>query len=193
MPAQRTSRFRLQFTHVLLTYARSGDLTKEALETHLRTLLPDKTKWVSAAKELHQDGEPHLHAVLSLNARHDLRNARFFDWMGKHPNITKHNGWKKPVEYIRKDGDYCGDHPETADRLGYGDLVSKATGPSDFAALVLQHHPRDAVLFHDRIQAFANAHWTTPSEPYVHPEEFTFRPLPRPLLDWTEQRTVRIA
>lgn len=66
------------------------------------------------AKELHEDGGTHYHAVISYRRRYHCRNERFFDYFGCHPNIQAARSFDAVRKYIEKDGDYVtfGELPE---------------------------------------------------------------------------------
>jgi len=56
--------------------------------------------------EAHQDGTPHVHAVIQFSKKVDIRNERHFDLNEFHPNVqsVKHMG--KSINYVKKDGLY---------------------------------------------------------------------------------------
>lgn len=55
-------------------------------------------------KELHADGEPHLHAAVEFSSRLQTRRADFFDFDERHPNVARVRTWGACVNYCRKDG-----------------------------------------------------------------------------------------
>ena len=106
------NRFRLQAKNIALTYSnieqqRTSFSHQELLE-FLRTL-PD-VHYVLVSKEHHEDGNTHYHALVTLSKKPDIRNSRFFDYQGCHPNIQackKVQAWKT---YVKKDGDWLSIH-----------------------------------------------------------------------------------
>lgn len=95
--------FRLNCKGFFLTYAQCP-LDKEEVLEHLKT----KRKGLKEAvvcRELHEDGQPHLHAYLYYETPFDCRNARFFDIEGYHPSIESAKSLKAVKAYIKKDGD----------------------------------------------------------------------------------------
>ncbi len=96
--------FRIQGKCFFLTYPKSGDVTGELLSEHIRA------EWSPAyglvATELHDDGEPHLHAVVRFDKRRDIRNARYFDFMGAHCNIQRCKDVQHSIRYCKKDGNF---------------------------------------------------------------------------------------
>lgn len=97
---------RLQGKKFLLTYPQCS-LTKEALSSFLRDHF--EVKAFTIARELHQDGTPHLHAAIILECSPNSSNMRLFDFDGHHPNIktlkTK-SDFDRASKYCQKDGDY---------------------------------------------------------------------------------------
>lgn len=91
--------FRLQAKHILLTYSQCT-LTKPELLDFL-SKLPNADK-ILISSERHQDGSPHLHAYFSFSKKPDIRNERFFDTHGYHPNI-KGQAKASAIQYITKE------------------------------------------------------------------------------------------
>ena len=97
-----------------LTYPKCP-LTKE--EVHV--LLCAKGRAIHGgviARELHEDGSPHIHVYLLLEARHRVRNPTFWDLAGYHGNYQHAKSYTAVVQYVKKDKDY----------LEFGDLDLEA-------------------------------------------------------------------
>jgi len=77
--------FRLTSRNLLLTYSQCNR-SKEDLHAYLLTL--DLAEHVLVARETHQDGNFHLHAYFGFTRKPDIKNPRYFDWDGFHPNIA---------------------------------------------------------------------------------------------------------
>nr|WAE42211.1 MAG: replication associated protein [Cressdnaviricota sp.] len=64
----------------------------------------------ASARELHKDGEYHLHVFVAFGTRRNVQSARYFDVSIKdktyHPNTQKCKDRKKWLRYISKDGDH---------------------------------------------------------------------------------------
>lgn len=89
-----------------LTYPQCS-LAKEDLLDALKAKV-DVVEYVVAA-ELHQDGNPHLHAFIALRGQL-LWNAKkkpdFWDVDGHHPNVQIARSWRAVQAYCKKDGDF---------------------------------------------------------------------------------------
>lgn len=49
--------------------------------------LPNNIEHYVIARELHEDGSPHIHAYLRLKKVLKIRDMNYFDIKGRHPNI----------------------------------------------------------------------------------------------------------
>lgn len=174
--------FRIQGRHFFLTYPQSH-FSKESLHTHLCTLTETTTVLVS--RELHEDGQPHLHAVASFPRRRDIRDDRFFDYEGRHPNVQRCRSLQAAAEYISKDGDTVGNLGIAEERIGWAGILEQAATKEEFMVLVRQHYPRDYVLNMDRIHSYADTNYKDTQDPsYVNPyPEFAWL-LPESVQQW---------
>nr|WPR18794.1 MAG: hypothetical protein [Crogonang virus 115] len=71
-------------------------------------LLLAKGKEITGAvicRELHQDGQPHVHAYVLLGRQFCCKNARFWDLGEYHGRYEKARNIDHCVKYIKKDGD----------------------------------------------------------------------------------------
>lgn len=76
--------YRANRSKFFLTYAKSGDLTREDVLEHLTTY-GEISKYLIAT-ELHKDGTPHIHAYIQYAKKQDFKNCRWADVKGHHPN-----------------------------------------------------------------------------------------------------------
>lgn len=97
---------RLQGKKFLLTYPQCT-LTKEEVLEAIRA--QNGIEEYTIARELHQDGTPHLHACLILSDSPRTTNMRYFDIAQFHPNVkvlkTKAD-FERATRYCQKDGDF---------------------------------------------------------------------------------------
>lgn len=101
------SQFRLQATHISLTYPRC-DISLEDLETFLRNKSFGSRKPIHLiiSHETHEDGSPHRHAYIKYSAKMETRNARAFDFNGFHPNVQRTENVPAWINYVKKDGTF---------------------------------------------------------------------------------------
>lgn len=119
-------------TRFFLTYAQSGDLSKDDVVAHLRGLRP--IKWMRICYETHEDGGRHIHCCGEFAQRLKSRNERIFDVNGKHPNVRFKLSKNWPfgaIEYVSKEGDTTdiGNVPmQAAIKRAWADFVEAAKG-----------------------------------------------------------------
>lgn len=110
-------KFRLQAQQLLLTYSQTGPNGKDDVYGALVVKLSKLGLGVSRAvyaDEFHKDGGRHVHVLLRLSKRPNVRDARFADvTLGAevfHPNIRVIRGKKdneiRAMSYVMKQGDY---------------------------------------------------------------------------------------
>ncbi len=63
--------------------------------------------WIVVGRELHQDGQPHLHVALCFGAKKNFTNPLWADFLtGKHGNYQTMRNMRKCLEYVTKDKDF---------------------------------------------------------------------------------------
>lgn len=157
----RTMTFRLQAKNFLLTYSQC-DKSKEELLEFLQT--KGCVNEYCIGQEHHQDGGLHLHAWVSYKEKIRTSDSRYFDMGEFHPNIVRARSKKGSIEYCSKDD------PEPLkkfrEKRSYGDILDEADSEEQFLKLVQESHPRDYVLFYDRIKGMAKEHFKPDPAPY---------------------------
>lgn len=98
------SNFRINSTMFFFTYARCNK-GKDVLRDFLKGLCPH-WNYILTAEEKHEDGAPHLHAVLQLKQRKDVVNPRHFDLAGFHPKIEHVRDLSASIDYCKKEGNF---------------------------------------------------------------------------------------
>ena len=94
--------FRISSKSWFLTWPKCS-LTKEEVLAGLRAKKPIKAAVI--ARELHEDGTPHIHAYVLLEKRFDCRQSSFWDLAPFHGNYQKAKSIDAVIRYIKKDGD----------------------------------------------------------------------------------------
>jgi len=95
--------FRFNSKRIFLTYPQC-DLTTEQLFTSFQqqgTII-----YCIIARELHQDGNAHRHALIEYEQKLQFRSPRKFDIDNYHPSIERPRNWVATLNYCKKDGDY---------------------------------------------------------------------------------------
>lgn len=178
--------FRLSCKNIFLTYPQCP-LPKERVLAHLQSLLD--CEYIKVCQERHEDGALHLHAILLCSTKKNIRNERFFDLDGFHPNVQAVKDVQSSLKYLDK---------EDPDPLSFGTPppvkrkwgeVLEATSSEQALALVAEISPRDYVLSHDRVLSFVAKRFKPTVAPYVPP--FSFPVVPPVVQQWLDQRSVR--
>nr|AIW42781.1 RepA [Chickpea yellow dwarf virus] len=142
--------FRLQTKYVFLTYPHSSS-TAENLRDFLWSKLTSLAIFfIAIATELHQDGSPHLHCLIQLDKRCDIRDPSFFDFEENHPNIQPAKNSKQVLEYISKDGNIItrGDFrnhrvsPTKSDER-WRTIIQTATSKEEYLEMIKQEFPHE--------------------------------------------------
>nr|AEI91443.1 replication associated protein [Tomato golden mosaic virus] len=104
-------RFQINAKNYFLTYPQCS-LSKEEALSQLQALnTPTNKKFIKICRELHEDGQPHLHVLIQFEGKYCCQNQRFFDLVSPtrsahfHPNIQRAKSSSDVKKYIDKDGD----------------------------------------------------------------------------------------
>nr|QVK80425.1 AC1 [Tomato leaf curl Sudan virus] len=104
-------RFQINCKNYFLTYPQCS-LTKEEALSQIKNLnTPTNKKYIKVCRELHENGEPHLHVLIQFEGKFKCQNQRFFDLVSPsraahfHPNIQGAKSSSDVKSYIDKDGD----------------------------------------------------------------------------------------
>lgn len=180
--------FRLDVKKFFLTYPQCA-ATKEDLKEKLTTLTyggHSITNWI-ICKETHADGSPHLHAVVELDTKFNCRDERYFDFLGFHPKIESVRALKSAVAYCKKEGDWIAS--DGFEGAGGGTLqerwfeaVNTAT-KEEFLEYIRGNFSKEWILWHDKIQHYADRYYATPEPLFTTPAHFEFD-VPELLNQW---------
>ncbi|CBY85120.1 Replication-associated protein [Sweet potato leaf curl Uganda virus-[Uganda:Kampala:2008]] len=107
----RAGRFNIKAKNYFLTYPQCSLTKEEALDQLLNLNTPTNKKFIKICRELHENGEPHLHVLLQFEGNYQCTNQRFFDLVSPsrsthfHPNIQRAKSSSDVKSYVDKDGD----------------------------------------------------------------------------------------
>jgi len=103
---EKPKKFQIDSKSWFLTYPKL-DMSKEHALALLKVKLAGKPfVGVVVCRELHQDGQPHIHAYVLLEKSFNCRNEKFWDLAGHHGNYQKARDINAVAQYIKKDGDF---------------------------------------------------------------------------------------
>jgi len=176
--------FRLSAKRVFLTYPQCGELSKERLEVFIRD--DRHALWYCIGLEQHEDGGNHLHAYVEFADKLNVRDAKYFDVDGKHPNIQPVRKPAAVLRYVQKGGDFIGNcEALSKTRIAYGEIINSCSNAGEFLAGVVENHPRDAALHYGQLRTFAD-NWFPQARPRYVPKHTQFN-IPSGVLDWVIQ------
>ncbi|UMM45345.1 replication enhancer protein [Galium leaf distortion virus] len=104
-------RFRVQSKNYFITYPQCSLSKEEALQQLQQIQTPVNKLYIKICRELHENGEPHLHVLVQFEGKFVCTNNRLFDLVSPtrsahfHPNIQGAKSSSDVKSYIEKDGD----------------------------------------------------------------------------------------
>lgn len=119
MAASSSQSFKLRARQLFFTWPQC-EATKEEVLMNIQTLFGDNLQWSCVSAEKHQDGTPHLHAVVKLKSPKQFSGQSGLTLLdnlaGKHGNYQYARMIWNTLKYVTKDGDFCshGIEPSTA-------------------------------------------------------------------------------
>nr|ADZ96577.1 C1 [Sweet potato golden vein associated virus] len=107
----RAGRFNINAKNYFLTYPQCSISKEEALSQIQNIPTAVNKKFIKICRELHEDGQPHLHVLLQFEGKFQCTNQRLFDLVSQtrsahfHPNIQRAKSSSDVKSYVDKDGD----------------------------------------------------------------------------------------
>lgn len=189
-----TMSFSLHTAKIFLTYPQCP-LSREHMLIWISCLVTPHplVNWL-VARELHEDGQYHLHILLEYQTKLNLRDEAFFDVLvdesgnscNYHPNIQSCRSHVKCGDYCRKEDQ------EPIDNWPYGGFVNpwemalSCLNKEDFLAAIKIAAPKDYILHYERLLIFADFHYTEAVPEYATPVDCAPIVCPTIVSDWTE-------
>jgi hypothetical protein len=171
------------------------DLTRERVQEFFQNVPGLKSDAGVICRELHEDGNPHIHALVQFPGIKEV-STRSFDIDGFHPNIQKARSVEGSEDYLTKEDDSV---------LRYGTItavirrrsaavtntdwlhtIDTCTSASELRAALIRLDPSAVAKSWNSITAFADAQYPEPER--VFQSRYTsasFPNLPQAVIDWT--------
>nr|QBO66516.1 replication associated protein [Papaya leaf crumple virus] len=194
-------RFQIYAKNFFLTYPNCS-LTKEGALTQLQNLqTPVNKKYIKICRELHENGEPHLHVLIQFEGKYKCQNHRFFDLVPPtrsahfHPNIQGAKSSSDVKAYMEKDGDtldwgefQIDGRSARGGQQSANDAYAKAinTGiKSESLRVIRELAPKDYVLKFHILNANLDRIFAPPMEVYASPFiSSSFDQVPEAIEEW---------
>nr|WEM04222.1 AC1 protein [Sida leaf curl virus] len=205
-----TRPFKINAKNYFLTYPKCSLTKEEALSQIQNLQTPTSKKYIKICRELHENGEPHLHMLIQFEGKYQCKNKRFFDLVSPnrsahfHPNIQGAKSSSDVKSYIDKDGDtiewgefQIDGRSARGGQQTANDAYAAAlnTGSKPEALRVLRElAPKDYVLQFHNLNANLDRIFTPPLEVYVSPfSSSSFDQVPEELEEWACENVVAAA
>ncbi|ABI85402.1 REP protein [Desmodium leaf distortion virus] len=192
--------FRLAARNIFLTYPQCDIPKDEALQM-LQNLSWSVVKpvYIRVAREEHSDGFPHLHCLLQLSGKSNIKDARFFDLTHPrrsanfHPNVQAAKDSNAVRNYITKEGDYCesGQYKVPGGTKANKDDVFhnavNAPGVAEALDIIRAGDPRTFIVSYHNIKANIERLFAKPPEPWTPPYRLSsFTNVPDEMQEWAD-------
>lgn len=101
-------KFRLNCKNLFLTYPQNDTAPGDAMSAILERFGLENVSYVCVSQEQHQDGNKHLHALVCLKEKCDIKNAADLDIVGggKHGNYSNARSVRDVHKYVKKHGNF---------------------------------------------------------------------------------------
>ncbi|CAM91928.1 replication associated protein [Tomato leaf curl Namakely virus] len=197
-------RFKIFAKNFFLTYPKCS-LTKEEALSQIQALqTPVNKLFIKICRELHENGEPHLHMLIQFEGKYQCTNQRFFDLVSPtrpahfHPNIQGAKSSSDVKSYIDKDGDTLEWGEFQIDgRSARGGQQSandayatalNAGSKSEALRVIKELVPKDYVLQFHNLNSNLDRIFKEPPAPYVSPFlSSSFNQVPEELEVWVSE------
>nr|WKW35496.1 replication-associated protein [Sida mosaic Bolivia virus 2] len=201
MPSSK--RFQINAKNYFLTYPKCSLTKEEALSQLQGIQTPTNKKFIKIARELHENGEPHLHVLLQFEGKFKCQNQRFFDLVSPtrsthfHPNIQGAKSSSDVKSYVDKDGDtlewgifQIDGRSARGGCQSANDTYAKvlnAESASEALQILKEEQPRDYVLHLDKVRSHVQKLFASAPEPWVPPFQLSsFTNVPDEMQEWAD-------
>ncbi|ABO14362.1 AC1 [Euphorbia mosaic virus - A [Puerto Rico:Jurabo:1991]] len=199
MPRNPNS-FRLAAKSIFFTYPQCDVPKDEVLQMlqHLSWSVVKPT-YIRVAREEHRDGFPHLHCLIQLSGKSNIKDARFFDISHPrrstcfHPNIQGAKDTNAVKNYITKDGDYCesgqykvsGGTKSNKDDV-YHNAVNAASA-GEALDIIKAGDPKTFIVSYHNVRANVERLFKKAADPWVPPFPLSsFVNVPEEMQEWAD-------
>ncbi|KAI8559249.1 hypothetical protein RHMOL_Rhmol04G0157900 [Rhododendron molle] len=175
----------------------------EALDQITNTTGATNKKYIRVARELHQDGKPHLHALVQYEGRFQVTNPHHFNLTSPtcskqfHPNILVAKSSSDVKSYIEKGGDYeewgtfqIDGRSARGSPHSIAEVYAEALNAASRSAalqIIKEKDPKSYVLQFHNINSNFDRIFPFPIPPYINPyNPESFNQVPQKMLDWVQ-------
>nr|CAD91703.1 replicase [Tomato mottle Taino virus] len=199
----RKGSFSVKAKNYFLTYPQCSLSKEEALSQIQNLNTPVNKKFIKICRELHENGEPHLHVLVQFEGKYTCTNNRFFDLVSPtrsahfHPNIQGAKSSSDVKTYINKDGDtlewgefQIDGRSARGGQQSANDSYAKALNAGNVQsamAVLKEEQPKDFVLHNHNIRSNLERIFAKAPEPWVPPFPLSsFTNVPDEMQEWAD-------
>jgi len=168
-PAAAPRSLNIQWRQLFLTYPQCHT-PKETALNNIKEFFGNNLSWALVARELHEDGNPHLHCLIKLKDPYRTSNARALDPLSRGPQHPEGvHGNYQCMRSVRDSVIYCTleDHSPAEHGINYKEVINKKNGKAAWVATralegatfseLVQEDPGFMLLNLTRVQQFQKA------------------------------------
>ncbi|AAX47545.1 AC1 [Merremia mosaic virus] len=199
----RKGSFSIKAKNYFLTYPICSLAKEEALSQIKALHTPVNKKFIKICRELHDNGEPHLHVLIQFEGKYNCTNNRFFDLVSPtrsahfHPNIQGAKSSSDVKSYIDKDGDtiewgqfQIDGRSARGGQQSSNDTYAKALNAAsaeEALQIIKEEQPQHFFLQHHNLVANATRIFQKSPEPWVPPFQLSsFTNVPDEMQEWAD-------
>nr|AFH68203.1 replication-associated protein [Ageratum enation virus]AHO49048.1 replication-associated protein [Ageratum enation virus] len=203
-------RFQIYAKNFFLTYPHCSLSKEDALSQIQNLQTPVNKKYIKICRELHENGEPHLHVLIQFEGKYKCQNNRFFDLVSPtrsahfHPNIQGAKSSTDVKSYIDKDGDtlewgefQIDGRSARGGQQTANDAAAEAlnAGSKEAAmAIIKEKLPEKFIFQYHNLNSNLDRIFTPPLEVYISPFlSSSFDQVPEELEEWVSENVMAAA
>nr|QGL54780.1 replication initiation protein [Chilli leaf curl virus] len=203
-------RFQIYAKNYFPTYPQCSLTKEEALSQLQNISTPTNKLFIRVCREIHENGEPHLHVHIQFEGKYKCQNNRFFDLVSPtrpahfHPNIQGDKSSTDDKAYVEKNGDnidygvfQVDGRTDRGGQQSANDAYAEANNTGSKAAahnILREKAPKDFVPQFHNPSANPDRIFTPPLEVYVSPFcSSSFDQVPEELEEWAAENVLGAA
>ncbi|ALK03437.1 replication initiator protein [Whitefly-associated begomovirus 1] len=200
----RKGSFSIKAKNYFLTYPHCSLPKEEALEQIRQIQTPVNKKFIKICRELHENGEPHLHVLLQFEGKYNCTNQRQFDLVSPnrsahfHPNIQGAKSSSDVKSYIDKDGDVIewGEFQVDGRSARGGQQTANdaaaealnAASKEEAMQIIREKLPKEFLFQYHNLSSNLDRIFSKPPEPWASPFPLSsFNRVPEEMLEWADE------
>nr|AIY31184.1 AC1 protein [Tomato yellow leaf curl virus] len=202
--------FKIYAKNYFLTYPNCSLCQEEALSQLKNLETPTNKKYIKLCRELHENGERHLHVLIQFEGKFQCKNQRFFDLVSPnrtphfHPNIQAGKSSTDVKTYVDQDGDLIdfgvfqiNSRSARGGQQSANDAYAEALNSgskSEVLNILKENAPNDYILQFHYLSSNLDRIFSPHLEVYISPFlSSSFNQVPVELDEWVAENVVSTA